>query len=141
MYGTIIFFKRVPKYAYSWTNLTSALHLKNCGKNNQIPVNVTNPTVNILDITLETTKVPKIAGIGAHFRPTSGDTRFKVGSYIVGRNIRLIMRFHLHPQKSCSEVERYGSWNCGSSSSLTRARAKVAAKAKMVSRRRYIKGQ
>ncbi|WRX08668.1 hypothetical protein QQP08_001155 [Theobroma cacao] len=90
------------------------------------------------DTTGKTTNVDKTDGIGAHFLPIRVEENRRVGSYTVGRRILVTMRFHLLPQKSCSEVDRYGLLNCGSSSSLERDRAMVALKAKMISRWKYM---
>ena len=69
----------------------------------------------------DTTNVVKTASSKAHLWPTTLVIELRVGLYTVTRTILVTMRFHLLPRKSCSEVERYGSLNCGSSSSPTRA--------------------
>ncbi|KAF4352727.1 hypothetical protein G4B88_009801 [Cannabis sativa] len=84
----------------------------------------------------ETMNVAIIAGIEAHLGPIIRAQKPNVGLYIVGRSTRLTMRFHLLPQKSCSELERYGSSKCGSSSTPFAARARAVVVAKIRSRMR-----
>ncbi|PON74330.1 LOW QUALITY PROTEIN: hypothetical protein PanWU01x14_051620 [Parasponia andersonii] len=63
-------------------------------------------------------KVPKTAGSGAHLRPMTGDNKLRVGSYVEARRVGLTTRFQRLPQKSWSDVERYGSLNRGSTLEL-----------------------
>lgn len=86
----------------------------------------------------ETTKVPNTAGSGAHLGPTTFTAAFNVGSYTVGRRMLVTMRFHLLPQKSCSEVELSGSLNCGSSSNPIMLRAMAATMAKIISNKKQM---
>ena len=82
-----------------------------------------------------------MAGITAHLGPTYRVDKERIGSCTVWRRIWDTGRLYLLSQKSSSDVDMYGSLNCGSSSAHNTARAEQAKPARMVSTIRYTRGQ
>lgn len=86
----------------------------------------------------DTIKVANTAGSGANCRPNIRAERRRAGSYTVGRRIRLTIMFHLLPQKSWREVDKYGSLKGDSSPMPSRARAMAAIAVIATSKKKYI---